>query len=113
MMTRGFALIALSVAALAIPQQARGHEGHVHKLMGTVSIRHENHLELKSTDGRISTITLDDKTRIRRGKLEVKADDIKTGERVVVSAIETRNKDGKTMLIAKEIRLAAAAVASK
>jgi hypothetical protein len=97
---------------LAIPQYARAHEGHVHKVMGTVSMRHENHLEVTTTDGKTSMITLNDKTKILRGKVKVKADDIKTGERVVVSATETKDKDGKTTMIAKEVRLPAA-VASK
>jgi len=93
------------VAALAIPL---AHEGHVHKVMGTVSTLHENHLEVKATDGKTSTITLNEKTKILRGKAKVKVKDIQPGERVVVTATETKGKDGKTTMIATEVRMGAA-----
>ena len=104
-MTRRFVMGAALVAALAIPTFARAHEGHVHKVMGTVSMRQENHLEVKATDGKTTTITLNDRTKIVRGKAKVAADDIKTGERVVVTATETKGKNGKTTMIATEVRL--------
>jgi hypothetical protein len=101
------------VAALVIPD-AFAHEGHAHKVMGTVTTLHENHLEVKATDGKTSTITLNEKTKILRGKAKVKVDDIKPGERVVVTATETKGKDGKATMIASEVRLGAAnATASK
>jgi hypothetical protein len=111
-MSKRFVIGAALVAALAIPAYARAHEGHAHKVMGTVATLHENHLEVKATDGKRSTITLNEKTTILRGKTKVKAEDIKTGERVVVTATETKGKDGKTTMIASEVRLPEA-VASK
>lgn len=104
-MSRRFLVGALVVAALAIPGYVRAHEGHVHKIMGTVSMRHENHLEVKATDGKTSTIALNEKTKILRGKAKVTRDDIKTGERLVVSAVEAKGKDGKTTMVATEIKL--------
>ena len=106
-MSRRFIIGAALVAALAIPAYVRAHEGHPHKVMGTVTTLHENHLEVKATDGKSSTITLNAKTKILRGKTTVKVDDIKPGERVVVTAIETKGKDGKTTKIATEVRLGA------
>jgi hypothetical protein len=111
-MSRRFVVGAALVAALAIPAYARAHEDHAHKVMGTVATLHENHLEVKATDGRSSTITLNAKTKILRGKTKAKAEDIKPGERVVVTATETKGKDGKTTMIASEVRLPDA-VASK
>jgi hypothetical protein len=96
------------VAALAVPGFALAHEGHIHKLMGTVSMLHENHLEVKATDGKTSMITLDEKTRILRGRAKVTAKELKPGERVVVTAIETKDKDGKPTLLATGIRLGSA-----
>lgn len=93
------------VAALAIPRYTFAHEGHVHKVMGTVTALHENHLEVKATDGKTSMITLNEKTRVLRGKIKAKALDIKSGERVVVTATEKKGKDGKSVLIATEVRL--------
>lgn len=93
------------VAALAIPGYASAHDGP-HKVMGTVATLHENHLEVKATDGKTSTtITLNEKTKILRGKAKVKVGDITPGERVVVTAIETKGKDGKVTMVATEIRL--------
>jgi hypothetical protein len=66
---------------------------------------HENHLEVKATDGKASTVTLNEKTKILRGKVKATSEDIKPGERIVVTATETKGKDGKTTMIAIEVRL--------
>jgi hypothetical protein len=50
--------------------------------------------------------------RLQPGKAKAKVEDIKPGERVVVTATETEGKDGKTTMIATEVRLPEA-VASK
>jgi len=104
-MTRRFILGVALAAALTIPRYAVAHVGHVHKVLGTVTTRHENHLEVKATGGKTSTITLNERTKIRRGTAKVKADDIKPGDRVAVTATETKGKDGKAELVATEIRL--------
>jgi hypothetical protein len=104
-MIRRFISGAVLLAALAIPGYALAHEGHVHKVMGTVATLHENHLEVKATDGKMSTITLNEKTKILRGKANVKVNDIKPGERAVVTATETKDTNGKPTLIATEVRL--------
>lgn len=100
---------AVLLAALAIPTVALAHEGHVHKIMGTVSMHHENHLEVKATDGKTSAITLNEKTKILKGTAKATAEDIKAGDRVVVSATETKGQDGKPVLVASEVRLGTAA----
>ena len=110
-MGRRFVLNAVLVAVLAIPAYVRGHEGHPHKVLGTVSTRRANHLEVKATDGKTATITLNDKTKITRGKTKVTVDDIKTGERIVVTATEKKGTDGQTTMLATEVRLPEAAAA--
>lgn len=112
-MSKRFVLGIALVAALAIPAYARAHEGHAHKVMGTVAMRHENHVEVKATDGKTSMITLNEKTRILRGKARVKIDDIKPGERIVVTATQTKGNDGKATMVATEIRLGAAEPAAR
>jgi Cu/Ag efflux protein CusF len=107
-MSRRFILGVTLVAALTIPGYALAHEGHAHKVMGTVAMSHENHLEVKATDGKTTMITLNEKTAILRGKTKVKVDEIKAGERVVVTATETKDKDGKVTMVASEVRLGAA-----
>jgi hypothetical protein len=93
------------VTVLAMSAYVRAHPGHPHKIMGTVVTRHDNHLEIKATDGKTSMVTLNEKTRILRGRARAKAEDIKPGDRVVVTAIETKDKDGTTTVVATEIRL--------
>lgn len=112
MMMRRLILGVALAAALAIPGYSFAHEGHIHKVLGTVTTLHDNHLEVKATDGKTSMITLNEKTTILRGKAKATAQDIKPGERVVVSATETKGKDGKMTMIATEVRLPEA-VASK
>jgi hypothetical protein len=89
------------------------HEGHEHKIMGTVSMRHEFHLEVKATDGKTTILTLTEKTRVKRGDAPATVDSIKPGERVVVTAVEAKGKDGKTVMVASEVRLAASAAVGK
>jgi hypothetical protein len=110
-MTRRLVLAAALAATMAIAGEARAHEGHAHKIMGTVSVRHDNHLEVKATDGKTSAITLNAETKVRQGKAKATADDIRTGDRVVVTATETKGQDGKPLLVANEVRLGAAASA--
>jgi len=104
-MTRGFLLAVMLVAALGPARFAMAHEGHAHKAMGTVGTRHENHLDVNGTDGKTVTVTLTEKTKILRGKARITADEIKSGERVVATYTETKSKDGKSTMIASEVRL--------
>lgn len=108
-------LIPILLVGLALTPAARAlaHEGHEHKIMGIVSMVHENHLEVKATDGKTSLITMDEKTRVVRGSAKVKADAIKAGDRVVVTAVQTKDKDGKAVMVAKEVRLAALTPAAR
>jgi hypothetical protein len=88
---------------------AVAHEGHAHKVMGTVATVHENHLEVKDKDGKITTHMLNTKTKIRRGKALAKMADIKVGDRVVVTTIESKDKAGKVVKTVTQVDLAAAA----
>ncbi len=97
-------LLAVMIAILFAPSIV-AHEGHDHKVMGTVAAYHENHLEVKAADGKMSAITLNEKTNILRDKTKLTVTDIKVGDRVVVVAAENKDKDGKTTLVAKEVRL--------
>jgi hypothetical protein len=107
-MSRRLMMGAALIAALAAPPLARAHEGHAHKMMGTVAARHDNQLDVKAVDGKTATVTLNDKTIVMRGKTKVTADEIKPGERVVVTATEQKGADGKSMMLASEVRVAEA-----
>jgi hypothetical protein len=92
--------------ALAIAPGALAHEGHLHKLMGTVAAVSGERLQVKATTGATSEIVVNDKTRILRGATAQKTSDIKPGERIVVTMTESKDQAGKALLTATEIRLA-------
>jgi hypothetical protein len=108
------AIVGLLALHLAIPGFALAHEGHNHKLMGVISMVHENHLEVKDAKGKASTFTLDAKTRIRRGKATLKTADLKAGDRVVVLSRETKDKaTGKSTINVVEVQVGVATTATK
>ena len=92
-----FALVIL-IFALVAPAMA--HEGHVHKVLGTVASVQANQIDVKSTDGKLVTIVLDAKTAITRGKDKLTATALKVGERVSVDYTQA-----KTVNTAKTIKL--------
>lgn len=75
---------AILAAALVMPAVARAHEGHAHKVLGTVSAVTANTVEMKTPEGKVVTVTLNQKTTFARGKQKVDATAVKVGERVVV-----------------------------
>jgi translation initiation factor IF-1 len=105
-MSKRFLIGVALVAALAVPAYARAHEGHAHKVMGTITMLHDNHLEVKTKDGKTVTITLNEKTAIVRGKQKLDLSALKEGERVVVDV-----GNGKAPMTAREVKLGAAATA--
>lgn len=97
-----------SMFTLALSPLVHAHEGHDQKIMGTVTTIQANQLEVKGTTGKLSTVMLSEKTKVMMGKMEHKIADIKVGDRVVVTAMDSKGKDGKTMLVAKQVVLGAA-----
>jgi len=92
-----FAMILL----VALPGAMLAHEGHEHKLMGTVSAVTQTRLDLDTQDGHKETVTLDKATKCLRGKQPATVQDIKVGDRVVVTLV-----DGPQGKVAKEVLLA-------
>jgi hypothetical protein len=99
--------------AFAISPSVFAHEGHLHRLMGTVAAIHGERLQVKATTGETSEVVVNDKTRILRGVTEQKASDIKPGQRIVVTMVESKDKAGKALLTAKEIRLGSPSPATR
>ena len=100
--------LALMFAYVVMPLVS-AHEGHDHKIMGTLAAVHETSVDVKATDGKQSTITLNEKTKILRGTTAVKLADLKAGDRVVVTA----TGGGKDPFVAKEIKVGGAATVAK
>jgi hypothetical protein len=86
---------------------ALAHEGHAHKVMGTVSSVQDGALDVKSTSGEASHLVLTETTRISRSGATLKAAELKPGDRVVVTYEESKGTDGKPILTATEVRVGA------
>lgn len=92
---RRAAVILSFLAAVASPGRLLAHEGHEHKVMGTVTQVHAdtvNHVEVKTTDGKTVVITVDDQTKFLKGKAAATLKDVRVGSRVVATVTE----EGKT-----------------
>jgi len=89
------------IVALASGSRLLAHEGHEHKMMGTVTAIDARQIEVTAEDGHKMVFGLDGETKYFRGKSDATAGDIKVGERVAITAVE---KDGK--MVAREVHLA-------
>jgi hypothetical protein len=77
--------------ALAGASVAAAHEGHEHKVMGTIGRVAKERLEVKDTTGKTVGIVLNDKTVYLRGEKPTTASDLEVGERVVVGFSEVKD----------------------
>jgi hypothetical protein len=102
-MTRRLVIVAALTLVFGVPA-AWAHEGHSHKVLGTVAMLHENHLQVQTKDGKTVTITVNEKTSILKGKQKAVLTDLQPGARVVVDV-----GDGKEPLVARSVTLGAAA----
>lgn len=96
-------LAAAAVLTLALVAPVMAHEGHTHKVLGTVASVQAHQIEVKGTDGKVLTIVLDAKTAITRGKDKLDAAALKVGERVSVDYTQAKNAN-----TAKTIKLGTA-----
>jgi len=85
------ALVVLGVLALGSSARLFAHEGHDHKVMGTVTMAMADHLMLKDTNGKDVTIQVTTDTRIKE-KQATRAEDIKPGTRVVITAVTEKGQ---------------------
>jgi hypothetical protein len=103
-MTRRLLLAVFATLALfAAPLNA--HEGHEHKIMGTVTMAAADHVMVKDKAGKEFTVHITDATKVIRDKKPAAVADIKAQMRVVVTAV-TEKKDNVERLRAKQIELA-------
>lgn len=79
------------IALVAAAGTAQAHEGHQHKVMGTVVQVHVDkvsHVEVKTTEGKTVILSCDDKTQFVKGKSAAKLQDVVAGMRVVATTVE-------------------------
>jgi hypothetical protein len=86
------ALIALFTLAIASGSVVLAHEGHEHKVMGTITMAAADHVMVKTTDGKDVMIHVTKDTKVTRDKLAMKVQDIKVGTRVVVTAVTEKDQ---------------------
>ena len=96
-------IVALLIIVVALATQAMAHEGHTHKVLGTVAGVQANQIEVKGTDGKVLIIVFDAKTAITRGKDRLDATALKIGERVSVDYTQAKKTN-----TAKTIKLGTA-----
>jgi hypothetical protein len=108
-MKRLFATV-LALAILAFGSGARllAHEGHEHKVMGTVTMAAADHVMLKDKDGKDVMVKVTKATKVK-AKPAVKVENIKVGSRIVVTAVEEKDKS----MTAKSIEVSAVAAVTK
>jgi catabolite regulation protein CreA len=102
----------LAVALVAVsPMPAAAHAGHVHKVMGTVTMVGADHVMVKAkekpgAEEKTVTIMVNAKTKILKGTTAATLKDLSNGQRIVADV-----GDGKEPLTAREIKIGAAAPA--
>ena len=109
MSKQSMAAIALAaILACATPAIVAAHEGHTHKIMGTVASVQGNTLEVKTTDGKTVKVICDARTTVTRGKENLDLGALKVGARVSIDAMQEKDE-----MMAHAIKLAAPATAAK
>jgi hypothetical protein len=105
-MTRRLMLAVFALVAV-FPLQGLAHEGHDHKVLGTVTMAAADHVMLKDKDDKDVTVYLTRDTKVLRDKRPAKVDDIRNGVRVVITA-RTVKENGVEKMVARQIELGAA-----
>ena len=91
-MKRIFAtVLVLAVLALGSRVGLLAHQGHEHKVMGTVTMAAADHVMLKDKDGKAVIVKVTKDTKVK-AKPVVRVEDIKIGSRVVITAVEEKDK---------------------
>ena len=95
-------ILALVVLTLAGTAATWAHDGHAHKIMGTVTARDGARIRVKTPGGEDLSIQINAKTLVTRDKRKVTLAEVQTGRRVVVDI-----GNGEDPLIAREIQVGA------
>ena len=89
-MNRKWILGMILIAVLVVPVATRAHEGHAHKVMGTVSAIDGNRVTVKTTDAKTVMVILDAKTRITQGKTKLDVKAVRVGTRIVAEGADVK-----------------------
>ena len=92
-------VIGMGFAVILLVGRAGAHEGHAHKVMGTVSTIDAHHVEVTTTTGAKESYPLTPETKCLKGKASANLADIKVGTRVVLSIVERDGKKSVTEIL--------------
>ena len=84
------ALAALFIFAPTGPA-VLAHEGHDHKIMGTITMAAADHVMLKDRDGKDVTVKVTKDTKVRSTPA-LKIEEVTAGTRVVITATQAKDK---------------------
>ena len=109
-MMKRWSVLVLALAVLTLGTGARlfAHEGHEHKVMGTVTMAAADHVMLKDKDGKDVMVKVNKDTKVK-AKPAMKVEEIKAGTRIVVTAVEEKDES----MTAKSIEVGAASAVTK
>lgn len=79
-----------ALATTLVALDARAHEGHEHKVMGTVAAVDAAHVEVRGADGRVQSIQFAPTTRFVRGGEPADALAVKPASKIVVKFTEAK-----------------------
>jgi hypothetical protein len=96
------ALLTIVTASICLASPLFAHEGHVHKIMGTVTEHGAAQLKVRTPSGEVLAIVVTDTTTITRGKQKVTKAALQDGIRVVIDI-----GNGEEPLIARDIQVGA------
>lgn len=96
--------VAVAVLTLGSATQVLAHEGHDHKVMGTVTMAATDHVMLKDKDGKDVMVKVTKDTTVK-SKTAMKVEQLQPGTRIVITATEGKDKS----MTAKSIEVGAAA----
>ena len=109
-MTRRLIAMVLALGVLTLGGAIRlgAHEGHDHKIMGTVTMAAVDHVMLKDKNGKDVTVKVTKDTKVK-SKPALKVEEIKAGTRVVITASQAKDKS----FTAKSVEVGAVSTATK
>ena len=101
-------ILAAVLLSLGSTPAVSAHEGHDHKVMGTVTMAAADHVMLKDKDGKDVIVKVTKDTQVK-AKPSIKVEELKAGTRVVITAVEAKDKS----MTAKTIEVGVTAAAAK
>jgi hypothetical protein len=101
-------VLAVCAIVASAGASALAHDGHEHKIMGTVTMAAADHVMLKDKDDKDVTVKVTKATKVK-AKPAIKVQDIKAGTRVVITASQEKDKS----FTAKTIEVGVVSAAGK